>query len=125
MSEPKTYHLQPIDVWSARDLINCGHAGFYAHGAQSPISHPERMCIFAQGHWYLVENAEFQVEDQGIVTIPEYPDGWTRAHLVHVDQDHPIVALLLRDAKQNRGPDTPVPVAKIIPHLPGERKRNV
>lgn len=121
MSEPKTYSLQEISLEVAAGLINCGGAGFYSYRCQAPLSHQQRMCVFASGRWWLIENGEFCIEDNGIVIVPEIPGGWTRAHLVEVDDDHPIVRLLLRDAEQDAGPDTPVPVSKILPYLPGKR----
>jgi hypothetical protein len=93
MSDPKTYSCREITLEVAQDLINCGGAGFYAYRAQSPIDHSRVMCVYAQGKWWLIENGEFQVEDQGIVTVPEIPGGWTRAHLVTAPQGRQVPRL--------------------------------
>jgi len=126
MSEPTKYHFYEINLWMAQTMVNGGQAGFYSYRCQAPIAHPERMCIFAQDRWWLVENAEFNVEDRGIAVLPQGVDalkaeGWMRAHTIEVDEDHPIARLLLLDAEYDNGPDTVVPVSKILPYLPEPR----
>ncbi len=120
--EAKQYHIDELSLLEAQTLINNGLAGFYAYRAQAPIAHPEAMCVFAQGKWYHIWNSEFLVEDRGIVAVPDIPGGWSRAHWVTVDADHPIARLLILDAEQDRGPDTAVPISKIIKNMPKKRR---
>lgn len=123
MSEPvKEFHITWIDVRMAQALINGGEAGFYACHAQAPISHPEMMCVFAAGDWWLISNGEFQVRDHGIAIVPGLDGGWTRAHKIEVDSEHPIARLLLQDAEANRGPDLPVPLSLILENIWDVRK---
>lgn len=112
--------MKQITLTLAADFINNGYAGFYSYRCQAPIAHPTRMCVFADRRWWLIEDGEFQVEDRGIEIMPgpEGP-GWLRVHQVKVDDKHPICQWLLNDQRNDRGPETTLPVSLIQQHLPG------
>jgi hypothetical protein len=91
--------MRKITEAIARAAIAEGAAGYYEISlrdsiSKSPIAHPERICVFADGGWYMLEKNELSVSDHGRIGNEDMN---AAAHIITIERGHPIEALLARD----------------------------
>ena len=91
-----TVDLVALAIFEAEalDLIRRGQAGYYSFFASRNRPHPERLCVFAEGQWFLLPpSVATLVRDEPATTSPD--DEFCRIHF-H-DASHLAAAMVGRE----------------------------